>query len=366
MELTITLKEGIKNYRLGKITEAIKFFEASLIDNEKNELVHESLGICYMEKGEYEKSIKSFLKVLNLNKSNYKSTLSIINLLNYIRPKNNSKNNILSANENILSLNNKIKKKVLDIYKIKKILNSANSFIKKKFINIEYKQTQIFRRNFENLECDRHFKIFNRYQIIPKFCFSCYKIQITTKNVIELIKLYFLFNQNFIKKSNLRKCMIEVRPNIKGNYKGFIYFKNPIDAKDNLNILKEKIQYSNIQTKNIEIKHGCTEFSEKFPDFKIINFEGDQKMTYRENWEKFENIIDNENIRRSKKDTLYVGATLNLFTISDFLIIYNWLNYAKSIGDNSYKKIFKDQLNENYLNDILKTQYDFRNNELQF
>ena len=69
-------------------------------------------------------------------------------------------------------------------------------------------------------------------------------------------------------------------------------------------------------------------------------------MTYRENWEKFENIIDNENIRRSKKDTLYVGATLNLFTISDFLIIYNWLNYTKSIGDNSYKKIFKDQLNE--------------------
>ena len=37
MELTITLKEGIKNYRLGKITEAIKFFEASLIDNEKKD-----------------------------------------------------------------------------------------------------------------------------------------------------------------------------------------------------------------------------------------------------------------------------------------------------------------------------------------
>ena len=365
MELTSTLKEGIKNYRLGKITEAIKFFEASLMNNEKNELVYESLGICYMEKGEYEKSISNFLKVLNLNNNNYRSILSIINLLNYIKPKNNSQNNILATNENILSLNNEIKNKVLDIYKIEKILNSANSFIKKNSINIEYKQTQIFRRNFENLECERHFKIFNRYQIIPKFCFSCYKIQITTKNVIELIKLYFLFNQNFIKKSNLRKCMIEVRPNIKGNYKGFIYFKDPIDAQDNLNILKERIKYSDIQTKNIEIKHGCSEFSEKFPDFKIINFEGDQKMTYRESWEKYENIIDNENIQRSKKDSLYVGSTLNLFTISDFLIIYNWLNYAKSIGDNSYKKIFNNELNENYLNNVLKTQYNFRKNELK-
>ena len=35
-----------------------------------------------------------------------------------------------------------------------------------------------------------------------------------------------------MKKSNLRKCMVEVRSKVKNNYKGFIYFKNPNDAEE--------------------------------------------------------------------------------------------------------------------------------------
>ena len=70
--------------------------------------------------------------------------------------------------------------------------------------------------------------------------------------------------------------MVEVRPNIKGNYKGFIYFKNPNDALFGKEILEKEIKENDIKIKSIEIKHGCSEFSKKYPKYKKINFYGDQ------------------------------------------------------------------------------------------
>ena len=35
--------------------------------------------------------------------------------------------------------------------------------------------------------------------------------------------------------------MIETRSNIEGNYKAFIYYNNPQDAKDSLKVLEKKI-----------------------------------------------------------------------------------------------------------------------------
>ena len=45
-------------------------------------------------------------------------------------------------------------------------------------------------------------------------------------------------------------------------------------------------------------------------------------------------------IFKTEKNNLFSGTTLNLLTLPDFFIIKNWINYAKSINDNSYKKIF--------------------------
>ena len=63
MKLTKKQIEGINYYRLGKISEAISCFESSTEENINNELIHESLGICYMEIGEYEKSIENLYLV---------------------------------------------------------------------------------------------------------------------------------------------------------------------------------------------------------------------------------------------------------------------------------------------------------------
>ena len=361
MELTKKQTEGIKYYKLGKISEAISCFESSTSENINNELIYESLGICYMKIGEYEKSIDNFSKVLEFNSKNQKSIFSIINLLNFIKPENSNKNKIFLTNDKILSLNKNIKD-IPDINVIKEIFEKAESYTNENCNEIDYNETQIFRRDNKKLDCDRHFKVFNKFHIIPKYCFNCYKIQIITKDVLELIKLYFLFNQSFIKKSILRKCMIEIRSNIKGNYKGFVYFDNLQDCVEALEIIKKKILTAGIKTKIIEIKHGCSEFYEKFPDYKNINFKGKQKINYNENWKKYEEIIDKKTIIKNR---IHVGSTLNMFTLSDFFILRNWLVYAKFLGDTSFQKIDLKKSKNNFFNNILKNQYEFRKKELR-
>ena len=152
----------------------------------------------------------------------------------------NMGNNILSANEKIISLNYKINSEIPDNNIIKEILEESDDYILKYCDNIVYKERQIFRRDRERLNCNRHFKVFNKFKIIPKYCFNCYKIQITTENVLEFIKLFFLFNHSFIEKSVLRKCMVETRNTVKGNYKGLVYFKNLNDSISMLEKLKKK------------------------------------------------------------------------------------------------------------------------------
>ena len=181
MELTTKQIEGIKYYKLGKIIKAINCFETSAEENINNELTHESLGICYMEIGEYQKSIENFNKVLDLNSKNEKSLFSIIHLLNFIKPKNSEKNNIFSTNEKILSLNNILREKISDVDSIKKVFEKADYYINENCNEINYKETQIFRRDNKKLDCDRHVKVFNKFTVIPKYCFSCYKIQVIVK-----------------------------------------------------------------------------------------------------------------------------------------------------------------------------------------
>ena len=48
-------------------------------------------------------------------------------------------------------------------------------------------------------------------------------VQIELKSIIDLIKLYFILDKLNLSKNNSRKCMIELRENATGTYKGLIY-----------------------------------------------------------------------------------------------------------------------------------------------
>tara|TARA_B100000787_G_C16015278_1_gene216026 strand:- start:56 stop:511 length:456 start_codon:yes stop_codon:yes gene_type:complete len=123
-----------------------------------------------------------------------------------------------------------------------------------------------------------------------------------------------------------------MRPEISGFYKGIIYCSSAEEAyqiADYLEIfLKENIRSG----LNAVVKRGCSEYPISFPDYKAINKSGPQPMNYNEDWKSIEEDYDSLNSIKSSKITTPNLSGLNL---QDVLIIRNWIDYAKGIGDPS-------------------------------
>jgi hypothetical protein len=197
--------------------------------------------------------------------------------------------------------------------------------------------------------------VFNTFNVIPKFCFGCFKVLIEPNNVVDLIKLYFVFDNLNLKNDNTRKCMIELRSNISGSYKGFIYCSSLNEAneiRDQVDeTLKKKIEKKTL----ISVKRGCSEFAISYPEYKKINDVNSELMKYNKEWKEKEKLIDST---RSKKNILVKKKQKSLhgINLSDILIMRNWLGYAKKIGDMSYKSIIDDITTQSIIEKMLSDQ----------
>ena len=121
---------------------------------------------------------------------------------------------ILKINNQIKDLNFKnLETKLISDAQINKILKNSENILKKNNFTFNYPHTQIFKKNLKNLNCERHLSLFSKHKIIPKFCFSCYKVQVSMNDVLSLLKLYFYFNKLTLKENNIKKCIIELRSN---------------------------------------------------------------------------------------------------------------------------------------------------------
>ena len=236
----------------------------------------------------------------------------------------------------LLSLNFKEGEKIKD-ESIIEILTQSKKIMKKYFKNNLFLTTnQIPRGGKKYLNCERAFDIFGNYNVMPEYCFSCYKVQIDPKNVIDLIKLHFLFDIMYFENENLRKCFIDFREDEK-NYKGIIYCTTLEEAKEINNNIGKYLKISIDENIKSHVKRGCREFAEKHPKFK--NLEKDV-MEYNREWKKIESEFDtnNKKIYKSGERKLTKG-----FNLKDLLIFENWIDFAKKEGDESYKV-----LTENY------------------
>jgi len=359
------VNNGVALFKLGKINDSIQSFKNAIKENPNSNLAHNNLGISYLELGIYSKALKHFLIAIKINENDLGTIMNLINVLTLYKSSKKDEHPLIYIDHVIgQTLMNYKDENLYFEENLTNLLIKSNDHIKKYNKNLYSNETQLFRKNSKNLNCNRHFKVFNEYNIIPKYCFSCYKVQINLSNVVDLIKLFLVFNNLYLKNNNIRKCIVEMRQNIKGNYKGYIYCESISEAQDIIRKLDQKIKEANINNFNLNIKHGCSEYYKSYPAFEEISNDEDKEFKYFSNWEEKEKLIDLREPGRLKKDQKILGETLKGIHLSDILIINNWISYADATGDYSYKKIYNSFVNSGSMKKYLENQINFRKENL--
>ena len=295
--------------------------------------VHRNLGTTLQELGRLEEAMNSYTKAIELNPHSPWLIQNLTELFASYTPDEGFLHPVARVNEEIKK--NYLKDKTIGIIsdeKIIKLFNQSTSIIEKYNLKTETQSRQIFRKNSINLNCERHMKIFNKFNIIPKFCFSCYKVLVEPRSILELIKLFVVFDQIKLVKNNIRKCMIEMRPEISGFYKGYIFCSSVEEAYQIADYLEIYIKENIGSGLHAVVKRGCSEYALSFPDYKAINKSGDQLMNYNEDWKSIE---EEDNLLNSLKSNRIIIPTLPGLNLQDILVIRNWIDYAKGIGDAS-------------------------------
>ena len=145
--------------------------------------------------------------------------------------------------------------------------------------------------------------------------------------------------------------MIEFRKNVSGNYKGYLYASSINEAKNIKRIITNDLINKEINYEKIAIKHGCTEYYDQFELYKNID-EDITDRVYQKEWGNIEKEFDRDNLIKENIKEKVFDNTLNKFNLPDFLIIKNWLLYAKIIKDNSINKVFKFDIKTDHLSKI--------------
>ncbi|MEE9411584.1 MAG: hypothetical protein V3V22_00890 [Methylococcales bacterium] len=180
--------------------------------------------------------------------------------------------------------------------------------------------------------------------MIPKFCFDCYKIQIKPRNVVELFKLMVLFNQIKLPDDNTRKCYIEIRPQIAGSYSGLIYYQNLQEAKEAINGINTAVATQIAPNIAVQLKRGCSEFPLSYPDYGIFDDHNNPIMHYNEQWKAKEDYFDQNNLAEDCKFSGHSTHHQNNYTQKDCRVMVNWVRYAATIGDSTFRDITKSSV----------------------
>ena len=346
---------------LGKLNEAEASYRKAITLKPDFAEVHRNLGTTLQELGRLEEAMNSYTKAIELNPHSPWLIQNLTELFASYIPDEGFLHPVARVNEEIKK--NYLKDKTIGIIsdeKIIKLFNQSTSIIEKYNLKTETQSRQIFRKNSINLNCERHMKIFNKFNIIPKFCFGCYKVLVEPRSILELIKLFVVFDQIKLVKNNIRKCMIEMRPEISGFYKGYIFCSSVEEAYQIADYLEIFIKENIGSGLHAVVKRGCSEYALSFPDYKAINKSGDQLMNYNEDWKSIE---EEDNLLNSLKSNRIIIPTLPGLNLQDILVIRNWIDYAKGIGDASVHLLRENKIfSQAIYNKAKKRSGKYKNN----
>ena len=304
--------------------------------------VYNNMGIAFTDKGDLEAAIDIYKKVLEIKPDYAEVKENLLSLMMSYSPQKENSNLIVKVNEEIrkIKIKSNISKNISDD-QVVNLFSRSEDCISSFGLNLETKLSQIFRRNSVNLNCKRHKSIFDKHDVIPEFCFGCYKVQIEPRSIIELIKLFIIFDQLELNENNTRKCMVELRPEVSGSYKGLIFCSGLKQANLISVYLNKIIKQSIGPGLSSSVKRGCSEYAISHPNYKEINQSGAQLMNFNKDWKVFEESYDKKKPINSK---IIIRNSLCGLNLSDALIMRKWIDYAKGIGDPS-----ADLLNQNII-----------------
>ena len=350
------------NYN-GKFEDSIGSYKKALKIKPNSIEILNNIGNTFKDLGKFEEALDYYIKSTKIN-SKFKVTKNnIIKTLAFHKPKESNTNPYVQANSKLqkLKINFDYKEKLTD-NKIKKIFNQWIKITEDYIEDFEYNYSQILRLQTKDLNCERHHKVFNDFKIIPENCFGCFKVQANPKNVIDLIKLYLIFDKLDLQNNNNRKTFCETRPYVDATYVGIIYCYTLEEAKDVKKKL-EKLYFKFIDDNTkIWIKRGCSEFSIAYPDYKVTDSSEKDFMKYNKSWKEKEEVFDSKISQREKLSKRLSKKHILGVNLHDVLSIRNWLFYAKKINDQSYKKIFNGDLKSSYIEELMSNQLDKRIN----
>ena len=213
---------SISLQQLGLIEKAAESCKRAIELNYNFPEAHNNLGSILLEQGKFQEAADCFLKSNTIDPNFQSAASNLISVLTCVEPKEKYNNKIVSANRQLQRFSELNISKKISQMKEKTIFEQSVRILQDFRIEYKIESSQCYRRNSVAMDCKRHMDIFNQFSIIPEACFSCYKVQFLPRSFIELLRLYLIFDRLELQNQNIRKWMIELRPNIPGFYKGFI------------------------------------------------------------------------------------------------------------------------------------------------
>lgn len=175
---------------------------------------------------------------------------------------------------------------------------------------------------------------FNDFDVIPKYCFDCYKVVIELPRIVDLFKLLMLFETIELPRNNSRKCMFDRRVNATSVYKGFVYCRGLEEADELCEVLRAAVSESVVVGASINVKRGCSEFGLKYPEYAQIN-RNDEGFQYPDNWKFYEDYVAQCWVFNSQSDSFDKDYD-EINPLRELLAYQWWLKAAASRGDESY------------------------------
>lgn len=208
--------------------------------------------------------------------------------------------------------------------------------------------------------CAGHKLLFKTHDIISSYCFDCYKVEIHPGSVLELFKLMFLFNGLELDDNNHRKLWLRPKKEIPVNYSGTMYFRSKSEAIKNSEVMRDTINKEIVSGMPIKVKRGCSEFNDILPNYHDINEDYNSLVADKNKWQEIELHFD----RSQAADKLSpvpvdILPSIDGFDNHHFKIMWSWLNFAQSIGDDSYKKVTNTSLDHFERKEYAKKSYSF-------